>query len=438
MVITGTVFEAGRHLLSAGAQDYIGKDWTTPGSLVRAIENAIERYTLLVAHRRAEDLLRISYERHRALFDSIESGYAVIEMVLDADGVVVDAHYLQVNPAFARQSGLHSAEGQSIRNLLPGIEARWFEACWVVVQTGESVREERYSEDLQRWFDVYAFRLGEPKAQQFAVLFNDITERKQAELALMAASAEAARANEAKSEFLLRMSHELRSPLSAMLGFAQLIHAGTPPLTSTQAERVEQILRAGWYLLDLINEILDLTSIESGMTQVMSEAVSLTELMDDCRAIFEPQAQSRSISVSFPRFEQPCFVQADLTRTKQVLINLLTNAIKYNRSAGRVNVRCCVTLGQRVRVTVEDTGQGLSTAQMQHLFEPFNRLGKESGGEPGTGIGLVICKRLIELMGGQIGVDSTVGVGSCFWFELAVAAAYSAADDTNEAARQCQ
>jgi CheY-like chemotaxis protein/two-component sensor histidine kinase len=217
------------------------------------------------------------------------------------------------------------------------------------------------------------------------------------------------------------MSHELRSPLSAMLGFTQLIEAGTPAPTPAQHDSVQQILHAGWYLLGLINEILDLTAIESGQLVLRSQAVSLNEVLDDCRAMIEPQAQGAGIDLRFPRLEQPCLVQADATRTKQVLLNLLTNAIKYNRSAGRVDVRCTAVPGQRVRVSVEDTGPGLSMAQTAQLFEPFNRLGQESGTEPGTGIGLVICKRLIELMDGRIGVDSRVGAGSCFWFELGAA-----------------
>jgi CheY-like chemotaxis protein len=146
--------------------------------------------------------------------------------------------------------------------------------------------------------------------------------------------------------------------------------------------------------------------------------MSLNEVLDDCRAMIEPQAHDAGIDLHFPGVERPWLVQADATRTKQVLLNLLTNAIKYNRSPGRIDVRCSEAPGERVRVSVEDTGLGLTPAQMARLFEPFDRLGQESAGETGTGIGLVISKRLVNLMGGCIGVDSRVGVGSCFWFEL--------------------
>jgi CheY-like chemotaxis protein len=222
------------------------------------------------------------------------------------------------------------------------------------------------------------------------------------------------------------MTHELRSPLSSILGFTQLIQGGKPAPTPAQQDSVEQILSAGWYLLGLINEILDLTAIESGKLALASRAVSMAEVLADCEAMIGPQAQRSGIRVVFPDLQQPCLVRADPVRIKQVLINLLSNAIKYNRVAGQVEVRCSANPGQPVRISVEDTGPGLNEAQRGRLFEPFNRLGQELGSEQGTGIGLVICKQLVEQMGGRIGADSTAGVGSCFWFELAAAADLSA------------
>jgi len=418
VVITGSAVEEGQPLLSAGAQDFIGKRWTSADSLTRAVENAVDRYALQVERRRAEEALRASEERYRALFNSIDAGYAVVEVMFGEGGAAVDVRYLEVNPAFARHTGLVAVPGQTLRALVPGIEASWIETYGAVALTGLPVRLEGYAAALCRWFDIYAFRLGAPQGRQVAVLFNDTTERKNDERALVAAKAEADAANRAKSQFLLNMSHELRSPLSSILGFTQLIEAGSPAPTPAQQDSVEQILHAGWYLSGLINEMLDLTTIESGKMVLTSYAMSMSDVLDDCRALIEPQARRRGIEVGFPVLDGPILVQADPVRTKQVLINLLTNAIKYNRVAGRVDVRCTAASGQCVRVSVEDTGQGLTAAQREELFDPFNRLGQELGAEPGTGIGLVICKRLVELMGGRIGVDSTVGVGSCFWFEL--------------------
>jgi len=242
--------------------------------------------------------------------------------------------------------------------------------------------------------------------------------RKQVELELHDAMAVAEKANLAKSDFLSSMSHELRTPLSAILGFAQLIESGSPSPTVSQRRSVDQILKAGWYLLDLINEILDLAVIESGKLSLSLEPISLAEVLNECRAMIEPQAQKRGISVRFPWFEVPSFVKADRTRVKQVLINLLTNAIKYNKVGGAVVVDCAETLPGRTRISVQDNGEGLSTDQLLQLFQPFNRLGQEASLEEGTGIGLVVCKRLIELMGGAIGVESTIGRGSVFWIEL--------------------
>jgi len=244
--------------------------------------------------------------------------------------------------------------------------------------------------------------------------------RARVELELNSARAVAEQANLAKSEFLSSMSHELRTPLSAILGFAQLIESGLPAPTTSQQRSLDQILKAGWYLLDLINEILDLALIESGKLSLSLEPISLAEVMRESQAMIEPQAQKRGISVSFPQFDTPYFVMADRTRVKQVLVNLLSNAVKYNKEGGTVLVDCIANEPDRVRICVKDTGEGLTADQLTQLFQPFNRLGQEGNAEKGTGIGLVVCKRLVELMGGTIDVVSTVGKGSVFSIELSL------------------
>ena len=246
----------------------------------------------------------------------------------------------------------------------------------------------------------------------------DVTERKRLDQELESAKSVAEKANLAKSDFLSSMSHELRSPLNAILGFAQLLDADSPPATPAQKESIAQILQAGWHLLKLINEILDLAKVESGQVPLSEEPVSLAEVMLECQAMIEPQVQQRGIKLTFPQFDMPNFVRADRTRLKQVLINLLSNAIKYNREQGTVEVKCAESTPGRIRTSVKDSGAGLPPEQLAQLFQPFNRLGQETGAEEGTGIGLVVAKRLVELMGGTIGVESTVGVGSVFWFEL--------------------
>ncbi len=258
----------------------------------------------------------------------------------------------------------------------------------------------------------------------------DVTERKRLDrelreknIELESAKSVAEKANLAKSEFLSSMSHELRSPLNAILGFAQVMESDATPATPSQKVAIAEILRAGWYLLSLINEILDLAQIESGRLSLSPEPTSLAEVILECQAMIEPQAQPRGIRMTFPQFDVPVFVAADRTRLKQVLINLLSNAVKYNQTGGTVLLDCAGSTADRVRINVRDSGPGLPPDKLAQLFQPFNRLGQDRGAEQGTGIGLVMSKRLVELMGGVLGVESSVGVGSVFWCELGAAAA---------------
>ena len=232
------------------------------------------------------------------------------------------------------------------------------------------------------------------------------------------AKSAAEKANLAKSDFLSGMSHELRSPLNAILGFAQLMDTATPPPSDLQKESITQILQAGWHLLKLINEILDLSVVESGKVSLSLEPVSLPEVLLECQTMMEAQAQQRGIVMTFPQFKEPSFVWADQTRLKQIVINLLSNAIKYNRANGQVTVDYTVVSTECIRISFKDTGAGLSAEKIAQLFQPFNRLGQEAGIVAGTGIGLVVTKQLVELMDGLMGVDSTVDQGSVFWVEL--------------------
>ena len=252
----------------------------------------------------------------------------------------------------------------------------------------------------------------------YLLIGTDNSVRKRVELQLNDAVAAAEKANRAKTDFISSMSHELRTPLNAILGFAQLVETGTPAPTPTQQRSIDQILKAGWYLLELINEILDLALIESGKLTLSGESVSLAEVLLECQAMVEPQAQQRGIGMVFTKLGVPRFVKADRTRLKQVLINLLFNAVKYNQPGGHVTVECTLNSPQSIRISVRDTGPGLTPVQVAQLFQPFNRLGQESGSEEGTGIGLVVTQRLVKLMGGEIGVQSTPCVGSVFWVDM--------------------
>ena len=338
-------------------------------------------------------------------------GYSAAE-VLDRirpsdmhDPVEVRAHAMSLSREF----------GTAIE---PGFEALAFKASRGIADVYELTYVRKDGSRFPALISITALRDDESSLIGYLLIGSDNSARKKAETALTRAMAQAEKANLAKSEFLSSMSHELRTPLNAILGFAQLLHSGSPLPTDSQKRNLDQILKAGWYLLELINEVLDLALVESGKVTLSHEPVSLAEVMLECRAMIEAQARQRDIGMTFPRFDTPLYVSADRTRVKQVLINLLFNAIKYNRPLGTITVACRLISPDTVRVDVRDTGAGLTVAQVTQLFQPFNRLGKETGSEEGTGIGLVVTKRLVELMGGTIGVDSTPGTGSVFWFEL--------------------
>ncbi len=255
------------------------------------------------------------------------------------------------------------------------------------------------------------------RALRLVGTYSDITRLKQAEQALRDKQA-IELASQAKTEFLSRMSHEIRTPLNAMIGFAQLLAMGAD---SAHPRRVRDyaghMLQAGRHLLALINDVLDLQRVEAGQLAVTPETLHLGTVVDQALELLAPMAREAQVSVD-KRIEAHWTVLADAQRTRQVLINLVSNAIKYNRSPGRVVLRCGAAAGQRLRVDIEDTGAGLEASQLERLFQPFERLGRETSSVEGTGLGLLIAKRLVEEMGGSIAVSSTLGVGTTVSVEL--------------------
>jgi signal transduction histidine kinase/CheY-like chemotaxis protein len=450
------VFKASREIEDIYELTYIRKGGSRFGAVVsvtalRDARGAIIGYLLIgtdnTARQQAEEALLKAGALQSAIFNSANFS----SIATDAKGVIqifnVGAERMlgytaaevmnKITPAeisdpqelIARAKALSLELGTPIT---PGFEALVFKASREI----EDIYELTYIRKDGRRFpavvSVTALRDAQDVIIGYLLIGTDNTARKlvEAERALLdqalqdknaeleSAKFVAEKANLAKSDFLSSMSHELRTPLSAILGFAQLVESGSPSPTDSQKRSIDQILQAGWYLLKLINEILDLALIESGKLSLSLEPISLAEVMLECQAMIEPQAQRRGASVAFPHFEMPCFVQADRTRVKQVFINLLSNAIKYNKLGGTVVVEQITSTPGRIRIGVKDSGEGLSADKLAQLFQPFNRLGQEANAEEGTGIGLVTTKRLVELMNGVIGVQSTVGVGSVFWIEL--------------------
>ena len=330
----------------------------------------------------------------------------------------------------------------------PGLEELFFKAARGIEDIHNVTKIRKDGSRFPALVSITALRDASEGIIGYLIIGTDNTARKQIEeerkrseanlretnAKLEIAKSAAEKANQAKSEFLSNMSHELRTPLNAILGFAQLMEGGNPPPTPGQTKSINQILHGGWYLLKLINEILDLAAIESGKLSLAADSVSLSDVMTSCRNMVEPQALQRGIELIFPQFDYQIFVRADRTRLEQILINLLSNAIKYNEDNGKVVVDWTFNSADRIRISVRDTGAGLPPEKLARLFTPFNRLGQESGKITGTGIGLVVSKRLAEAMDGVLGAESTVGKGSIFWceFSSAVAPRDSSWNETTE------
>jgi len=432
------VFKASRGIEDIYELTYIRKDGSRFPAIVsvtalRDAQETIIGYLLIgtdnSARKRIEEQLRWTEESFRLMVESV-TDYAIV--MLDPEGCVVSWN-----------AGAQRIIGYSAEEIVNKHLSRFY--LDADVESGKPQRDLdvataegrcqaegwRTRKDGSRfWANVVttAIRDQAGTLRGFAKLTRDLTERRQVEADLTNAKAAAETANLAKSDFLSGMSHELRTPLNAILGFGQLMESDSPPPSPAQKASIEQILHAGWYLLDLINEILDLALIESGKLSLSPEPMSLRDVMLECKTMIEPQATKRGIHMTFPEFDGPYFIDADRTRVKQILINLFSNAIKYNKEDGTVVVGCTASTRDRVRVTVTDSGAGLPPDKLVQLFQPFNRLGQQANIE-GTGIGLVVTKRLVELMGGAIGVKSTAGTGSVFWFELVSTAAPGLPDE---------
>jgi PAS domain S-box-containing protein len=363
--------------------------------------------------RRAEMALRDSESLYRATFEFAPVGIAQV----DLEGRFLDVNQRQCEILGRSAEALRRLRFQDIshpddlpadlrqmRLLLDGRVDRYAMEKRFLRADGATV-----------WTTLTVALLRDEQGRPLKIVstLEDIGERKQLEQARVAAQA-AERANRAKTEFVSRMSHELRTPLNAVLGFAQLLRMNSQePLSEHQREQVQHIERAGLHLLGMINDVLDLSRIEEGALSLQPELLVLSTVVQEALALLVPAAQEGAVALQIEPSDERQIVRADRLRLRQVLVNLVSNAVKYNHRGGEVLVGWRVD-GQRVRVSVSDTGPGLNPAQLGHLFEPFNRLGAERSRVEGAGIGLVVTRRLVQLMQGELQVDSRPGQGSCF------------------------
>ena len=361
--------------------------------------------------KRAEEAVRDSEERYRLLFET--NPYPV--WVYDPETLA----FLAVNQAAIDCYGFSREEflSMEIKDIRPSedVAALLDDVSQSPSETTRWRHQKKNGTVIDVEITARPISFNGKKAR--LVLVNDVTERLRDERALEQAKNEADRANQAKSEFLSRMSHELRTPLNAILGFGQLLERQNP--TPRQRNRIQHVINAGRHLLGLINEVLDISRIEAGRIQLSIEPVCVSEVIEETLDLIRPLANERHIKLTADvEFDASVHVLADRQRFKQVLINLLTNGVKYTPMAGSVAVSCAANGSEKLQIRVSDTGPGISPDKLERLFTPFDRLGAEQSGIEGTGLGLALSQRLMQAMGGSIGVENAPSPGSVFWVEL--------------------
>jgi PAS domain S-box-containing protein len=431
--------------VKAGATDYIIKQRIErlPSAVRRALaetgerrqrkqaEAALRALNLDLERRIAERTseLKTANDRLAARERALVESEGRLQAILDNSPAViyvkdVDGRYVFVNKQFESVIGRTraSVSGRRTTEVLPSrVAERLTENDQAVVASGDAMDIEEVvpTRDGPRVYMSSKFPLFGVDGRIYAVcgISTDITDRKGHEEQLKLARFEAERANRAKSEFLSRMSHDLRTPLNAVLGFAQLLDLDS--LSGDQRDAVKQILKGGAHLLDLINEVLEIARIEAGHLSLSPEPVRVDEALSEAVALVRSMAAARAITIDVAPPTHLC-VHADRQRLQQVLLNLLSNAVKYDREGGTMTISVASPEENRCRISVSDTGQGIPRRKLHLLFNAFERLGAESTGTEGTGLGLVVAKSLIEAMNGEIGVSSVVGSGSTFWIELPI------------------
>jgi PAS domain S-box-containing protein len=371
--------------------------------------------------KRAEEELRASEERYRTLFESMDEGFTIIEIIRDASGRAVDYRFLDTNPAFEKHTGIKDAVGRTMRELAPDMEEHWFRTYGEVDSTGEPVRFENEAHALGRWFDVYATPLGAGHRGRVALFFSDITERRRSEEDLRRLADELAESDRRKTEFLATLAHELRNPLAPISNGLQLLRMpGTDAAAKERARAMmERQLR---HLVRLVDDLLDIARISSGKVELKKENADLETVLasavESSRPLLDAAHHQLDVRVAEPGLK----VVADTTRLAQVVSNLLNNAAKYTPDGGRVELSARREGGD-VLVSVTDSGIGIPADALPLVFEMFTQVGRtRERSQGGLGIGLALVRRLVELHGGSVTAESEgPGRGSTFTVRLPLA-----------------
>jgi PAS domain S-box-containing protein len=390
-------------------------------SALRARRKQYEARAFLLAEIESKEELRESEERYRNLFNSIDEAFCVIEVIFDEKEKAVDYRFLEINPMFEQQTGLENVLGKTVREFIPNHDEYWFETYGRIALTGEAIRFENAASALNRWFDCYAFRIGNSESRKVAVLFKDVTARKQEEEErerLLKSAQEARRtaeeASRLKDEFLAIVSHELRTPLNSILGWTQMFRR--QPLDNSIVERAfETIERNARAQNQLIEDLLDVSRIISGKVRLDIQPVKLTEIIEAALDSLRPAADARKISLRTILDEKIEPVSGDADRLQQIIWNLLSNAIKFTPHGGKVEVRL-EQKNSHAQIIVADTGKGIERDFLPFVFDRFRQADSSSKRQyGGLGLGLSIVRQLTELHGGSVAVFSEgEGKGATF------------------------
>ncbi|MGK5077790.1 PAS domain-containing protein [Janthinobacterium sp. HLX7-2] len=384
----------------------------------------------ITRQKQVEDALRSSEERYRALIDLMDQAFCVIEMLYDEQGQPVDFRYLEGNPAFVKQSGLDNAIGKTIRSIVPDHDQHWFDLYDQVLKSGEPVRYENEAVAMERWFEVFAARLGGPGSRLLTVLFSDISERKRSENQLRQLADNLSEMDRRKTEFLATLAHELRNPLAPIRNGLQIMRlAADKPATVARVRDVME--RQVNQMVHLVNDLLDVARITRGQIELKLERADLKTIIAGALETSMPLIEASRHQLQVELDEQALPLIADPTRLAQVLGNLLNNAAKYTPAGGHITLRA-VRDGKEALIEVQDSGVGIPAESLASVFDMFTQVGQNMGrAQGGLGIGLSLVRRLAELHGGNATAASPgVGLGSTFTVRLPLLAAAPAAPAT--------